>query len=226
MFSKDIKNAVLSIVCLVVAAVLSLFILSWNHHSLEIANLGVFFFKLLPYIFSLAAICLFPFEKIMVPLRLLLVLAAFGVLFGYSVGKLIYLFNAQVPYQVFYLELQLLTPMIILSLTLALRCGGMAVKDTAIFGIIAILFMISGIEDLTSQFIRIAIVPGYTIPETWDWAQHMTVFMGRVLTKHEAYIFISIHFVLIALVLYFAYTKENLYTLVSKKLKGVQNTKE
>jgi len=224
MFTKNIKNLVISIVCFLIAASLTAFIVKWDQHALEIANIGVFFFKLLPFVFGLAAICFFPFDDIKnVPLKLLLVLSTFGFFFCYGMAKAIFLFVGKVPYQEFYLLLQLLTPTFILSLALALRCGGMTAKDVAIFGTITIIFMISGIEDLTSQWIRIAIVPGYIVPEQWAWANHMTVFLGRVPSKNEAYVFIAIHFVLMAIILYFAYTKNNLYTWFVEKYIKKQN---
>ncbi len=216
--TKNVKNILISLFSLILAGICTLFILNWDEHTLKIASLGIFFFKLLPFVFALIALCFFPFEKINTPIKLLFCVFAFGIFFCYGVAKLIFYFIEQVTYEEFYLLLQLLTPLMILSLALALRCGGMKGKDVGIFGTIAIVFMISGIEDLTSQYIRIALVPGYKIPETWDWANHMTVFLGRVLTKNEAYIFIAIHFVIIALILYLAYSKNNpLKKLLSKK---------
>ncbi|OPX42960.1 hypothetical protein CLHUN_31040 [Ruminiclostridium hungatei] len=207
--TKNVKDILISVFCVLIAGAAALFILSWDEHALKIANLGVFFFKLVPFVFAIMAICFFPFEKISTPVKLLFCVSAFGVFFCYGVAKLIYYFIEQVTYEEFYLLLQLLTPFIILALAFALRCGGMKSKDVGIFGAISIIFMISGIEDLTSQYVRIAIVPGYQIPENWDWANHMTVFLGRVLTKNEAYIFIAVHFVIIALILYLAYSKNN-----------------
>lgn len=207
--TRNFKSILISLLCLLLAGGATLFILSWDEHSLEIANLGVFFFKLLPFVFAIMAICFFPFETVSTPLKLLACVSAFGIFFCYGVAKLIYYFIENVTYEEFYLLLQLLTPFVLLSLALALRCGGMKGKDVGIFGLISIIFMISGIEDLTSQYVRIAIVPGYKIPETWDWANHMTVFFGRVLTKNEAYIFIAVHFVMIALILYLAYAKNS-----------------
>ena len=207
--TKNIRNILFSVLCLILACACTVFILNWSEHAQTIANLGVFFFKLLPFVFALMALCFFPFEKINIPIKLLFCVFAFSIFFCYGAAKLIFFYCEQSPYEDFYLLLQVLTPLFILSLALALRCGGMKSKDVGVFGAIAIIFMISGIEDLTSQFLRIAIVPGYQIPEKWEWANHMTVFLGRVLTKNEAYIFIAIHFVIIALILFFAYAKKS-----------------
>ncbi len=220
MFLKKIWKELPSLLCLFVACILSLIIFKSLHNSLEIPSIWVFLFKLLPFIFALAFISLFPFDKFKTPLKLLLILFAFAVIFSYCIGKLIYYFVDKPVYVEFYLLLQIMTPLIILSLALALRCGGMDTKDVAIFGVTGIILMVSGIEDLVSQIVRVIIVPGYTIPETWNWARHITVFLGHVTTKNEAYVFISIHFVIIFFILYFAYTKNNPYTWIIKNIVG------
>jgi len=217
MISKFFKNVVISFICLFITLGLTVFILNWDKHTLEIMNLGVFFIKILPFVFAMAAICFFPFDRVNVPLKLLFVLFSFGVIFSYGFCKLIFLFLKQVEYQEFYLLLQMITPIIILSLALALRCGGMLAKDVAVFGAIAFIYMVSGIEDLMAQVVRMS-SPGYVFPETWDWATHMTIFVGRPLNKYEAFVFIGIHFVIIALILYIAYAKNNIFMRLSKKL--------
>lgn len=218
------RNLVISIACMAVAAVLTVLIMNWSSHTLEIKNLTVFLIKLVPFFLVLAGICYFPFEKTAMVLKLLFVLFAYGVIFSYGFCKIIYLFLKPVPYEEFYLLLQILAPFIILSLVLALRCGGMKAKDSAVFGTITLIFMVSGFEDLMAQFVRMG-DPGYVFPEVWAWATHMTIFVGRALNKYEAFAFIGIHFVLIALILFAAYKKDNFIIRFASKIGGILKSK-
>jgi hypothetical protein len=218
MVLKKYRKEIVALGFLLAALVLTGVVLTWGHDSLEIPNVWVFLLKLLPFACAAAFIALFPLDRLKTPLKLLAVLGAFGVIFAFFIGKLIYYFLERPVWVEFYLLLQFMTPVIILSLALALRCGGMKTRDVAVFGATGIVFMVSGIEDLVSQIVRMVIVPGYAMPATWDWARHMTVFIGHVPTQYEAYAFIAVHFALIALILYVAYAKNNVFLRLGKRL--------
>jgi hypothetical protein len=58
---------------------------------------------------------------------------------------------------------------------------------------------------------------GLPVPEIWDWPQHMIVRIGKIPTKIEALIFIGVHFLLIMLVFFLAYSKFSPFLRMRKK---------
>lgn len=199
----------ISVVFLLLAFISAGLVLTWKYHSLEIANLGVFFIKLLPFVFALIGIGYLPEHWFKPPWSLLLVMASFAFIFCYSVAMLIIIYFDP-NWEKFYLILQMMVAFIILALAFAFRMGGGRKKEVFVFGSTTLIFMLSGIEDLTSHILQIFLDPDITaLPEKWDWARHMTVFFGRVLNKAEALLFIAAHFLIITLILVFSYGPGN-----------------
>jgi len=56
--------------------------------------------------------------------------------------------------------------------------------------------MLSGIEDLLFWVWR-----GEPVPDQWDWADHITVLLGHVASRAEAYVFIGLHLLVAVIVL-------------------------
>jgi hypothetical protein len=96
----------------------------------------------------------------------------------------------------FYSLMRVLTPLLILGIALAYRLGGGAGSSVRRIAYGSILVMLSGVEDLLFWVWR-----GSPIPARWDWADHITVVLGHVASRTEAYIFIGVHLAAAAAVL-------------------------
>lgn len=99
-------------------------------------------------------------------------------------------------YDGFYAQMRILTPLLILLFALQYRLGGGAAGSVRRMAYASLLVMLSGIEDLLFHVWR-----GGPIPARWDWADHMTVRLGHVASRTEAYVFIAVHLLAAAAVL-------------------------
>ena len=90
----------------------------------------------------------------------------------------------------FYSLVRILAPLLILAFALHQRLGGSAAATVRRISYASILVMLSGLEDLSFWLWR-----GQPIPQRWDWADHMTVRLGHVASRTEAYLFIAAHLV-------------------------------
>lgn len=170
-------------------------------HEREVTSLGIFLFKLLPFVCMAIAIALLDVELFKkLKLHFILIPVAFLVYFCYFVPKIF--FNMD-EYPMLYYTVLTVTPIIILSLSLAYRLGGGSGGSSARLSFAMLLLMLSGLEDLAYLTVNHHTDPQWaTIPEVWTWASHMTVFIGHAPTKTEAYIFIVVHVILALLVLF------------------------
>ena len=96
----------------------------------------------------------------------------------------------------FYGLMRTLAPLLILTIALPYRLGGGQADAVRRMSYASLLVMLSGIEDLLFWVWR-----GSPIPAQWDWAQHMTVVLGHVASRTEAYVFIGAHLAAAAVVL-------------------------
>jgi hypothetical protein len=96
----------------------------------------------------------------------------------------------------FYALMRIVTPLLILALALAYRIGGGWPASIRRVAYASLLVMLSGIEDLMFWVWR-----GAPVPARWDWADHITVLLGHVASRTEAYAFIGVHLVAAAAVL-------------------------
>ncbi|KUL34517.1 hypothetical protein [Actinoplanes awajinensis] len=169
-------------------------------HDREVKSLGIFLFKLLPFVFATEALARLDvafFRKYQ--LVRVLVPASFVVFFLYFVPKIF--FYAE-DHPTLYYHVLVLTPLIILSLTMAYRLGGGTPGNTRRIAAAMLLIMVSGAEDLAYLTVNNHTDPEWaTIPETWTWASHIKVFLGHYPSKMEAYVFIAVHVVLALFVL-------------------------
>ncbi|MGI5176912.1 hypothetical protein ACQEVZ_11320 [Dactylosporangium sp. CA-152071] len=90
----------------------------------------------------------------------------------------------------FYSLVRVLAPLLILAFALHQRLGGSAAATVRRICYASILVMLSGLEDLSFWLWR-----GQPVPQRWDWADHMTVRLGHVASRTEAYVFIAAHLV-------------------------------
>ena len=96
----------------------------------------------------------------------------------------------------FYSLVRVLAPLIILAFALHQRLGGAPAATVRRISYASLLVMLSGLEDLMFWVWR-----GRPVPQEWDWAEHMTVRLGHVASRTEAYVFIAVHLVLAVAVL-------------------------
>jgi hypothetical protein len=97
-----------------------------------------------------------------------------------------------------YLHVVVFVPFIMIALALAYRVGGGSREGVLRVGAAMTILQMSGLEDLVAVMLN-SRLDG--IPEVWDWAHHITVRLGHVATRNEAYAFIVAHVVLAVLTL-------------------------
>lgn len=169
-------------------------------HEREVTSLGIFLFKLLPFVFAVEAIARLDLELVKRwHLARVLIPVAFGIFFLYFVPKIFYYLD---DYPTVYYHVLVLMPIIIAALALAYRLGGGSPGNVRRLGYAMLLIMISGLEDLAFLTLNDLSGTRYSpIPEVWDWASHMKVFLGHFPSKYEAYALIAVRLALAVFVL-------------------------
>lgn len=185
------------------AGVITLILLTTGLHSTDLENVFVFFFKLMPFVLAVFAIGVFPAEKLNKPLKLILGMLTFAVIWCFFVPKQIWFF-IQNDWDQYYMMNQIYVTFIILSLSFLYRLGGGKAKDVIFMGITLLIFLISGIEDLA-----VILVNGQDMPDFWEWPKHIIVRIGKVPSKYEAFAFIAGHMALIGALFFFVYGKKS-----------------
>ncbi len=200
------------IVPLLLAMAFAVYIYFFMPHEREIDSLGVLLFKLVPFFLASFSIAWFP-QKAPTWLKVLLVFATLFPFLGFLVPRELHLaiegletgmglYPTDDPAPVlavfgeFYTTMAIMVPYVILMLAFAYRCGGGNASNSLKIAWSGILFMLSGFEDVMFWVVN-ARGP---IPEIASWAHHVTVFLGRAATRTELYLFMVVHFVLIAVV--------------------------
>ncbi len=202
----NLRKNLISLIFLFITIVLTLFILTQVSMEKEIPSLGVFLFKLLPFVFATISVAYLDFdEAVRKPLSLLSVPITFLGFFCYFVPTLFYYSN---EFEVMYQTMLLTVPYIILSLAFSYRMGGGSTGTTIRLSFAMLLLMISGIEDLAFLLLSSQYDPNWAgMPQVWEWASHMTVRVGRPVTLYEAYVFIAVHIALAALVMFYPFRR-------------------
>jgi hypothetical protein len=175
-------------------------------HDREVASLGVLLFKLLPFVFGALAIATLDIELIAKGrFNLFFLYLGFLVFFGLFVPRIFWEGFENESGGLYYIVL-ILVPYIILLLGFAFRLGGGSTTATLRLLFALLLIMLSGIEDLA----YLVTTPGQgPIPEVWHWASHIKVRIGHYPTKYEAYAFITVHFILAAIVTLYSFRPFN-----------------
>lgn len=166
----------------------------------EVKSLGIFIFKLIPFILAALSISLFDIQLLerWNFIKVLAVFGCFGLFFFFYIPKLFFDVAFNEASNTYYMTL-LITPMMILCFTLVFRLGGGSTGNTLRIAFGALTLMLSGLEDLMFLTLNPHQPGRYNpIPEVWDWASHIRVRLGHYPTKNEAFIFIAVH-VLLAL---------------------------
>lgn len=169
-------------------------------HDREVKSLGIFLFKLLPFVFATEAIARLDVAlfrrwhlvRVFAP-------AVFCVFFLYFVPKIFFYLD---DFPSVYYHVLVLTPIVIVSLAMMYRLGGGTPGNVRRIAYALLLIMVSGLEDLAFLTVNDHTEPPWnTIPEVWTWASHIKVFLGHYPTRLEAYVFIAVHVVLVVFVL-------------------------
>lgn len=170
----------------------------------DVENLGSFLFALVPFVLAAEAVARFPesWRRVWwVPAALatttfVMVMGGFApLMFGSMVDN---------DFDRFYGQMRILVVFLILALVLGLRLGGATAGQVRRAAYASLLVMLSGLEDLMFQVWR-----GQDIPDTWDWAEHMTVRLGHVASQNEAFVFIGVHLVLALAVLFVPWRRKS-----------------
>ena len=171
-------------------------------HDRDVASLGVLLFKLIPFVLAALAISTLDIEIIAKGrFNLFFIVAGFLVFFCLFVPRIFWEGFENDSAGLYYIVL-MLVPYIILLLGFAYRLGGGSTSATLRLFFSLLLVMLSGIEDLA----YLVTTPGQgPIPEVWQWASHITVWIGHVPTKYEAFAFIAVHLVLALVVLLYSF---------------------
>lgn len=186
---------------MVIAVGLAGFIWFGLPHDREVQSLWIFVFKLLPFIFAAEAIARLDVElfKRVQAVRLLIPVC-FMVFFLYFVPKIFFYMD---DHPNLYYHVLTVTPFLILTFALSHRLGGGTPGNARRLAFGMLIIMVSGAEDLA--FLTVNDLRGtdfHPIPEVWSWASHMEVRLGHPPTKNEAFIFIAVHLLIAAFVLF------------------------
>lgn len=202
--NKLVRENLVSMLSFIVAVILTGIVIFVLPPDREVKSLGIFLFKLLPFIFASVAIATIQREMLLkYDFQYLIIIGSFLVFFCYLVPKIIF---HRREFEELYYVLLITTPYIILALTLAYRIGGASSEKTIRLAIALLLLMISGIEDLA--FFTVNYDPTWPpLPEVWDWVSHITVRLGHPPTRNEIIVFASAHIILALMVLYLPFGK-------------------
>jgi hypothetical protein len=174
-------------------------------HDREVSSWWMLLFKLTPFAAASIAVAWMDVDWARrLRLHLFALPACFLVFFCFFVPKLFFYSTQEDGFPAMYYHMLTLVPFIILSLVLAYRLGGGSRSGVLRVAFALMLLQLSGVEDLA--FLTVNDHPAgskyASIPDVWDWASHMTVFIGHPPTKNQAFAFIAVHVVLALLVLF------------------------
>jgi hypothetical protein len=167
---------------------------------------GDFLLKVSPLVFAVATIALFPRRpRWSVYLPLLSVVVYLGYIdsaFFIQVDRLAQAAQvdaAQAQFSEYYRFSIFANAFVVLSGLFAFRMGGGTTPQVIKLGCSGILVLLSGLNDLTMW--AMYDWPGGIRPDTFEWASHVGVFLGRDPHLSDMLAFASIHLVLIIAVL-------------------------
>lgn len=174
-------------------------------HDREVSSAWLLLFKLTPFVAASVAVAWLDVDWARrLRLHLFALPACFLVFFCFFVPKLFFYSSQDDGFPQMYYYMLTLVPFVTLSLVLAYRLGGGSRPGVLRVSFALLLFQLSGLEDLA--FLLVNNQPAGSkyagIPEVWDWASHMTVFLGHPPSRNEAFAFIAVHVVLALLVLF------------------------
>lgn len=193
-----IKSNRVSILFFILAACTAAIIIFVLPQDREVKSLGIFLFKLLPFIF--ASLSLATVTRDMLKhqaTQYFSITFCFLVFFTLIVPKIF--FHAEV-FEDLYQVMLITTPFLILCFVFIYRLGGANGRQGFRLSTALLLIMISGIEDLA--YFTVNSDPSFAnMPEVWDWVTHLAVRIGHSPTKNDIIISVIVHFSLAIAVL-------------------------
>jgi hypothetical protein len=197
-----VRGNAVTLVAGAVAAVLAAVIWFGLPHDREVSSAWLLLFKLSPFVAASIGVAWLDVDWARrLRLHLFALPVCFLIFFCYFVPKLFFYSDDFGP---LYYHMLTLVPFIILTMVLAYRLGGGSRSGVLRVSFALLLLQLSGLEDLAYITVNDH-PPGSkyaSIPEVWDWASHMTVFLGHPPSKNEAFAFIAVHVLLALLVLF------------------------
>ena len=199
MFSRQMK---FSVAYAAVALSLTYYIYSHMGHDREVKSLGILLFKLLPFLFAALSIATVDVKFLKkTRLNLIVLYIGFLVFFALFVPRVFWEGFENESKGLYYIVL-IMVPFIILMFGFAYRLGGGSSETTLRLLLVMLVLMLSGIEDL-AYLVTTPTEGG--IPEVWEWASHIKVRIGHYPTKHEAFAFIAVHFVIAMFLTFYSF---------------------
>ncbi|NRQ38767.1 hypothetical protein HII36_44135 [Nonomuraea sp. NN258] len=169
----------------------------------EISSVWMLLVKLTPQLAACAAVAWLDVDWARrLRLHLIALPAIFLAFLGYFVPQTFMtaldMVDGTAAFEDLYLHVVVFVPFIIVALALAYRLGGGSREGVLRVGAAMTILQMSGLEDLVAVLLN-SRLDG--IPEVWDWAHHITVRLGHVASRNEAYAFIAAHLLLAVLTL-------------------------
>ena len=210
----------ISIASFVVSVGLSLIIWFFMPHDREVENLGILVFKLLPFLFASLSISTVKRRTVeRYGLQCILIIASFLGFFCFLVPKIFFHYD---DFEDLYYVMLVTTPYVILSLVMTYRLGGASSGRSFRLSIAMMLLMLSGLEDWAYLIVNYSDPGCPQMPDTWDWASHVRVFLGHSPSTQEMGIFAIVHVILAFTVLLFPFDK--LLQQFKRKIVSLRNT--
>lgn len=168
-------------------------------------GLGEFFFKTSPLILAVLTVALFPRHNgLTLWLLLLGIIVYMGFIDSTYILRTVNWIDAAVAgngrdqFPAFYQFTLFVNAFTVLFALFAYRAGGATTARVLKLGLAGILVIVSGLNDLTFWAIN-------TWPEgrpmVFDWASHVTIFIGRAPTLYDMLGFLAVHLILAVVIL-------------------------
>jgi hypothetical protein len=165
-----------------------------------------FAFKISPMLFGVLAIAVFPRQRTWAPVAVLAGCVVFlGLIDSASflqVSQLVDAANAdaaQAQFATYYRFSTFVDAFVVLFGVLAYRLGGGSTESVLRLGLAATCLVVSGLNDLTMW--AMYAWPNNVRPKTFDWASHVTIFIGRPPRLSDMLAFLVVHLCVATLLL-------------------------
>jgi hypothetical protein len=187
-------------------AVLTLLIMVVLPADRTLHSVWDFAFKISPVLLAVATIALLPRHRGWAPFAVILGCAVFlGVIDSGSFMQVSALLDAalansaQTQFAAYYRFSTFVDAFVVLFGLLAYRLGGAGTESVLRLGLAATCLLVSGLNDLTMW--AMYAWPDGVRPETFDWASHVAVFLGRPPHLVDMVVFCVVHVSLAGLVM-------------------------
>jgi len=189
-----------------VGAALTVLIMAVLPPDRTLHSVADFAFKISPVLFAVVAIALLPRNRAWAPFAVLLGCALFlGLVDSASFVQVSQLVDAalansaQAQFASYYRFSTFVDAFVILFGLLAYRVGGATTERVLRLGMAATCLLVSGLNDLTMW--AMYPWPAGVRPDVFDWASHVSIFIGRPPHLVDMLVFLLVHVSLAALVL-------------------------